>query len=40
MAVSLQTFDGAALSASVPAKVTCTVREAEPFFKSQTAVPS
>ncbi|CAM6106433.1 unnamed protein product [Calypogeia fissa] len=40
MDVTLQHFDGKPLSASVPPRVTCTVAEAEPYFKGQTATPS
>eukprot|EP00249_Psilotum_nudum_P004628 c18132_g1_i2 orf=47-730(+) len=37
--VTVQFFDGKPLSAAVPSRVTCTVVEAEPSFKGQTATP-
>ncbi|KAL2613766.1 hypothetical protein R1flu_025458 [Riccia fluitans] len=39
MEVKVQYFDGKPLSATVPDRVTCTVTEAEPYFKGQTATP-
>uniref|UniRef100_A0A0D9W0D6 Translation elongation factor P/YeiP central domain-containing protein n=1 Tax=Leersia perrieri TaxID=77586 RepID=A0A0D9W0D6_9ORYZ len=39
MKVTLQYFDGRPMSASVPARVTCTVVEAQPHSKGITAQP-
>ncbi|BBN17392.1 elongation factor P [Marchantia polymorpha subsp. ruderalis] len=39
MEVKVQYFDGKPMSATVPDRVTCTVVEAEPFFKGQAATP-
>ncbi|CAI7893681.1 unnamed protein product [Closterium sp. NIES-54] len=40
MEVVVHLFNGKALSASLPARVSDVVDEAEPFFKGQTAAPS
>ena len=40
MEVIVQQYDGQPFSATVPPKVTCTVTEAEPFFKGQSATPT
>lgn len=37
MEVTVNVFNGQPLSATVPPRVTCTVAEAEPYFKGQTA---
>ncbi|KAF3794467.1 Elongation factor p, partial [Nymphaea thermarum] len=39
MTVTLQFYDGKPMSASVPQRVTCTVVEAQPVAKGQTASP-
>lgn len=39
MKVTLQTYDGKPMSASVPQRVTCTVAEAQPTVKGLTATP-
>ncbi|KAG6547180.1 hypothetical protein Mapa_011432 [Marchantia paleacea] len=39
MEVKVQYFDGKPMSATVPDRVTCTVVEAEPYFKGQAATP-
>lgn len=39
MAVKVQFYDSKPMSASVPIRVTCTVREAQPHTKGQTATP-
>jgi translation elongation factor P len=40
MEVVVQLYDGQPFSAKVPARVTCSVIEAEPYFKGQTATPT
>ncbi|CAN6476724.1 unnamed protein product [Victoria cruziana] len=39
MTVTLQFYDGKPMSASIPQRVTCTVVEAQPVAKGQTASP-
>lgn len=39
MKITLQTYDGKPMSATVPSRVTCTVSEAQPTTKGQTATP-
>lgn len=40
MEVMVQQYNGQPFSATVPPKVTCTVAEAEPYFKGQSATPT
>jgi hypothetical protein len=40
MEVMVQQYNGEPFSATVPPKVTCTVSEAEPYFKGQSATPT
>ncbi|KAG0569495.1 hypothetical protein M758_6G091000 [Ceratodon purpureus] len=40
MEVMVQQYNGQPFSATVPPKVTCTVSEAEPYFKGQSATPT
>jgi hypothetical protein len=36
----VQQYNGELFSATVPLKVTCTILEAQPYFKGQSATPT